>query len=109
MASFWSGLRGMLGGGSSAESTLQRGMDKANRKDNAGAVLEYTHVIDMPHVAEELRAMALFNRALVYAADNKAAIARRDLELVAAMESAPERVRHSAREKLKRIDRREGK
>lgn len=109
MPSFWSGLRGMLGGGSSAEAYLQRGMDKAKRKDNAGAIHEYTYVIDMPHAPEELRAMALFNRALVYAADNNPVVARRDLELVAAMETAPERVRNSAREKLKRIDRRGGK
>ena len=109
MPSFWSRLRGMLGGGASAESYLQRGMDKANRKDHAGAIHEYTYVIDLPHVQDELRAMALFNRALVYAADDKPAIARRDLEIVASMGSAPERVRNSAREKLKRIDRREGK
>ena len=109
MASFWSRLRGLLGGGSSAEAYLQRGMEKANRKDSAGAIHEYTYVIDMPHAPEELRAMALYNRALVYAADSNPAIARRDLELVATMETAPERVRNSAREKLKRIDRRGAK
>ena len=57
---------GMFSGRSKALSLYKRGMKKAKNRDLAGAVEDYTLVIKMPNVSNDVKAMALFNRALAY-------------------------------------------
>ena len=46
----------------------KRGMAKAEKHDHQGAIDDYTMVIGMPETPADVKAMALYNRALVHVA-----------------------------------------
>jgi hypothetical protein len=89
-----------------ALSLYQRGMTKAKKHDEQGAIVDYTATIESPHAPADVRAMALFNRALVYAAAAENAKATEDLDVVLAMPAAPTNIKTEARRKLLRMHRR---
>jgi len=60
----------------------------------------------MPEAPANLRAMALYNRALLYAAANEIPDAMQDLGEVLAMEASPHKVKLAARQKIDRMQRR---
>jgi hypothetical protein len=84
----------------------KRGMRKAHHHDHPGAILDYTSAIQMPDIPSDLKAMALFNRAMVYAASNEESKAISDLRMLIAMRETPSEVRTEAKRKLARMDRR---
>ncbi len=88
-----------------ALSRYRRGMERAKRQDHAGAIDDYTAVINMPQVPPDVKAMALFNRALILASDGDNPLARTDLNRVLAMAETPADVRTEARRKLVRMER----
>jgi hypothetical protein len=85
-----------------ALSLYRRGMAKAKKHDNQGAIDDYTKTIGMPHTPADVRAMALYNRALVHVAAGNDRKGVNDLDAVLAMDRAPLNVKTMARQKLAR-------
>ena len=84
-------------------------MERAKRQDHTGAIGDYTATINLLHVPPDVKAMALFNRALMLSADGDNPLARDDLKVVLAMAETPTEVRTEARRKLVRMERQSGK
>lgn len=98
-------LKDWFSGRGKALSRYRRGMERAKRHDHAGAIDDYTATINMPQVPQDVKAMALFNRALILASDGDNPLARNDLNQVLAMAETPADVRTEARRKLVRMER----
>jgi hypothetical protein len=82
-----------------------RGMARAKLHKHQAAIEDYTEVLQMEGVPSGLRAMALYNRALVYCALESQSNAVKDLKAVLGMPEAAEYVKKEARRKLLRMDR----
>jgi hypothetical protein len=89
-----------------ALSLYQRGMRKARNHDHEGAIDDYTSVIDTPDASPDVKAMAQYNRALVYLATKNDPKAIEDLSLILAMQEMLVNIKTMARQKLTRIERR---
>jgi len=87
----------------------KRGMAKAKNHDHKGAIDDYTSTIDMHGVPSDVRAMALYNRAVVHAAAGNNPRAIDDLNAVLALAEPLEKVKTAAKQKLVRMDRRSSK
>jgi len=85
--------------------SLPAGMARAQRQDHQGAIDDYVAIIDVPNGPSDVKSMALYNRALVYAADGDDEKATDDLNLVLAMAKTPTEVKTEARRKLERMKR----
>jgi len=72
---------------------------------NQAAIADYTAVLDIPGVTAGLRAMVLYNRALVHHANAHESKAIDDLNRVLEMADAGGRVKMEARRKLVRMER----
>ena len=92
-----------------ALSLYRRGMAKAKKQDQRGAIDDYTAVIDMPDAPANVKAMVLYNRALAYMASGDFGKGGDDLDAVLAMDEAPANVKRSARQKLVRRQSRSSK
>lgn len=90
-------LRNRFSGRGKALSWYRRGMERAKRQDHVGAIDDYTATINMPHVPPDVKAMALFNRALMLFSEGDSPLARDDLNMVLAMAETPPEVRTEAR------------
>jgi hypothetical protein len=88
-------------------SLYKRGLASALNRDQKAAKDAYTAAIDMPDAPADLRAMALYNRALLYGAANEIPKAIQDLNAVLAMAAPPPKVKLAARQKLDRMQRRD--
>ena len=64
----------------------KRGMARAKRRDHEGALAKYTAAIDSKDVPDDVKAMALYNRALVYVATGDDSKGVDDLDTVLAMD-----------------------
>ena len=84
----------------------KRGLASAMNHDQKGARDAFTAAIDMRDSPADLRAMALYNRALLFGAPNEFPKAIQDLNAVLAMKASPQRVKSAARQKLDRMQRR---
>ena len=87
-------------------SLYKRGLASAMNHDPKGARDAYTAAIDMRDAPADLRAMALYNRALLYAAAKEIPKAIQDLNVVLAMKAPLHMVKSAARQKLDRMQRR---
>jgi hypothetical protein len=87
-------------------SLYKRGLASARKHDQKGARNAYTAAIDVRDAPADLRAMALYNRAVLYAAANDSPKAIEDLKAVLAMTAPPHKVQLAARQKLDRMQRR---
>jgi hypothetical protein len=87
-------------------SLYKRGLASAINHDQKGARDAFTAAIDMRDAPADLRAMALYNRALLYAAAKDIPKAVQDLNAVLAMAAPPPRVKSAASQKLDRMQRR---
>ena len=65
-----------------ALSLYQSGMAKANKHDYNGAIADYSAAIRAPHIPNDVKAMAIYNRALAYSAIHEDARAAEDLAVV---------------------------
>lgn len=93
-----------------ALSLYRSGMTKANYHDHQGAIEDYSTAIDLPDTPADVRAMAMFNRALVYSAIGEDPRAVADLQSVLEMTDAEApAVKAEARQKLVRMHLRDTK
>jgi hypothetical protein len=84
-------------------------MARANVHDQQGAFDNYTAAIDMPDAPSDVKAMALYNRALVRVAVGDDRDGVDDLHAVLTMDEAPLKVKAMARQKLARMESRSRK
>lgn len=89
-----------------ALSSYRQGMAKAKRHDHEGAIEAYTATIGMEATPADVKAMALYNRALVYVALGDDGKGADDLDAVLAMNAAMVNVniKTMARQKLARME-----
>lgn len=87
----------------------KKGLMYAERKDFAAATSAYTSAIEQPSVPDDLKAMALYNRALILAADGAIDKARADLQIVLEMPVPLHDVKVAARRRLERLQNRQNK
>ena len=81
----------------------KRGMTRANNHDRQGAMDDYTSAIDLHDAPADVRAMARYNRALLYAAVGDVVNATKDLNAVLASNATLTRIKSAARQKLDRM------
>ena len=93
---------------STALKHYKTGIAKAEKRDNSGAIDEYTLTVDHALVDDGLKSMALYNRALVMHMEHRNEEAVADLECVIKMPRAHNKVKTAAKTKLKRILKRMG-
>ena len=97
-------LKGRLSHRGKAMSFYRRGMAKSKNHQHQGAIDDYTSAIGLPETPPDVKAMALYNRALVYAASGDGPKATDDLNSVLAMSGARNNVKTEARRKLVRME-----
>jgi tetratricopeptide (TPR) repeat protein len=96
----------MFSRGGRNEAALHRGVQLAQAKQPEAALKIYDGLINSPSTDAELRAQALFNRALAYSMLKKDPLAIKDLTEVLAMPRLSENVRDAARSQLSRVKKR---
>jgi hypothetical protein len=89
-----------------ALSLYRSGMAKANNRDYGGAIADYSAAIRTPHIPTDVKAMAIFNRALAYSAIHKDEKSAEDLTAVLEMPGLPINIKKEAHERRERIRRR---
>lgn len=89
-----------------ALSLYRRGMAKAKIRDHQGAIDDYSAAIDISNAPAQMKAMVLYNRALVYSAAGQDSKAIEDLDVVLVMKEALTNVKIEARRMLLRMQNR---
>lgn len=84
-------------------SIYRRGMTKARRHDHQAAIDDYTSAIRVAGVPDDVKAMALYNRALAYVAIEANRQGTEDLNAVLGMSKAPDQIKTEAVRKLARM------
>ena len=82
-------------------------MTKAKKRDFPGAIKDYSAAIEAAKIPPDVKAMALYNRALAYSAIHEDAKAAEDLAAVLKMPGLPENIKVAAEQRRERIRRRE--
>ena len=104
--SFMAWVKSCLSRRGKALSLYQGGMAKANQRDYAGAIADYTAAIELPKIPADVRAMAIYNRALAYSAIHEDVKAADDLGTVLQSPGLPENIRTAAQQRRERLRRR---
>jgi hypothetical protein len=81
-------------------------MAKARNHDYLGAISDYTQAIKSAGIPPDIKGMALYNRALAFAALNEDQKAADDLAAMLKIPGLPENVVTQARQRRERIRRR---
>lgn len=102
-------IAGHFSGRGKALSLYRRGMVRANKHDHQGAIDDYTVTIGLSHTPTDVRAMALYNRALVHVASGNEAQGVCDLQAVLALDDSLVNIKTMARQKLARMENRSQK
>ena len=102
-------LTSLVSNRSKSLSIYKRGLARAKNHDLQGAIDDYTSTIGMPDTSADVKAMALFNRALVHVAAGNDQQGTDDLDAVLKMGRAPENVKLMAKQKLYRMESRSRK
>jgi hypothetical protein len=84
-------------------------MVKANTQNYDGAIADYSAAIQLPTIPADVKAMALYNRALAYSAVQDDVRAAEDLAAVLGMPGLPDNIRTAAEQRRERIRRRSEK
>ena len=84
---------------------VAKGRGCAKKREPNDAIKYYTDVVDTSESPRDVTAMALLNRALVYAAIGKLRQATEDLKAILGMPEAIPRIKKSAGDKLVRMQR----
>jgi hypothetical protein len=84
-------------------SFYKRGLRRTEKHDQQGAMEDFTAAIESPGAPNDLRAMALYNRALLFAAADKSSEAVDDLNAVLAMADPLREIKLAARRRLDRM------
>ena len=86
-----------------ALSFYKRGLARTKKHDHQGAMQDFTDAIESPSAPDDVRAMALYNRALLFAAANNFSAAVVDLTAVLAMAAPLREIKQAARRRLDRM------
>ena len=89
-----------------AVSLYRSGMVKANERNFGGAIADYSAAIREPNIPTDVKAMALYNRALAYSAIHEDAKSAEDLAAVLEMPRLPQNIKTQAHQRRERIRRR---
>jgi hypothetical protein len=81
----------------------KRGMTQANQHHDVSAMASYTEVIELLDVPPDVRAMALYNRALLHVNNKNFAKAQDDLNVILALPQSLPQIKLAARQKLERM------
>lgn len=81
----------------------RRGMTQANQHHEVSAMASYTEVIELLDVPADVRAMALYNRALLHVSNKHYAKAHDDLNEILALPGSLPQIKLAARQKLERM------
>ena len=82
-------------------------MKKAEARDFAGAIDDYSATVQEPGIPADVLAMALYNRALAYSAIQEESKAAEDLTKVLQMPGLPENISVAATQRRERLRRRQ--
>jgi hypothetical protein len=85
---------------------FKRGISRTVNEDPQGAIEAYTLAIDHAGAPDDLKAMALYNRALLLAAGGKTADALADLHKVMEIPTSLTNIKLAARRRLERLQHR---
>jgi hypothetical protein len=91
---------------SDALSLCKRGITRTKKHDQKGAMQDFTAAINSPGAPDDLRAMALYNRALLFTAGDNYSAAVDDLTAVLAMADPLREIKLAARRRLDRMQHR---
>jgi tetratricopeptide (TPR) repeat protein len=104
--SFLSRLTGLFTRGGRDDSLLLQAMEHAKAKRPENALEIYDSLVAAANTRSEVKARALFNRALAHSALDQDEKAVADLEKVLAMSNIPENVLNAAKSQLLRVRKR---
>lgn len=90
-------------------SLYRSGMEKANKRDYNGAIVDYSAAIRTPHIAADVKAMALYNRSLAYSAIHEEEKSAADLQSVLEIPGLPKKIKIEAQERRERTRRRDAR
>jgi len=107
--SFATWLKSLFSHRGKALSQYRSGMAKAKKGDYAGAVADYSAAIEAPEIPADVKAMALYNRALAYSAMDQDDKAAEDLAALLEVPGLPENIATAAQQRRERIRRRNEK
>jgi hypothetical protein len=82
-------------------------MAKANKHDYEGAIADYSAAVQVSDIPTDVKAMALYNRALSYSAIHKDARAAEDLAAMLEMPGLPANIKNRAQQRRERIQQRD--
>jgi len=92
-----------------ALSLYRRGMSKANKRNHQGALNDYTASLELRDIPADVKAVVLFNRALVFIAAGENQNGISDLDAVLAMDDLLPNIRTMARLKLEKMKTRDAR
>jgi hypothetical protein len=101
---WWHGWRSIR---REALSLYREGLALAEKHDSDGAMAAYTAVINLGDAPQDVKAMALYNRALLFAAQGDSSKAAADLNAIVAMPTPVRGVTVAAKRRLERLQHRE--
>ena len=90
---------------STAMSRYKRGLARVAKRDPLGAMDAFTSAIELPNAPDDVKAMAMYNRALLLAGTGDAANAIADLNAVMTMPAALRSIKVAAKRRLDRMQR----
>jgi hypothetical protein len=99
-------LQGLFSTRAKSLAMYRAGVAKANKKDYRGAIADYTEAIGSPDIPSDVKGMALYNRALAYAAIDDDVKAADDLAALLKIPGLPENIATQARRRRERLRRR---
>ena len=105
---FFQWLRGRQTVRSAMLSLYRRGLARGEKRNRKGAMDDYTSVIDAADAPADVRAMALYNRALLHVSRKDFRRATDDLQAVLAIELRRHDIKSAATRTLDRIRRQQG-
>lgn len=83
------------------------GLRRDKKGDSEGAMAAYSEAINLEAIPDDVKAMALYNRALLFAAKGEPDNAAADLNAIMAMPSPVRGVTDAAKRRLERLQRRQ--
>jgi len=83
-------------------------MAKAKKRDYQGAIADYTAALEEPKIPNDVKGMAIYNRALAYSAIHQNENAAADLAAMLQMPGLPDNIRTQAHQRRERLRRRSG-
>lgn len=99
-------IKSLLSHRGKALQQYRSGMAKAKKGDYAGAISDYTASLRATEIPPDVKAMALYNRALAHSAIGENGKAADDLAVVLGMPGLPDNIKIAAGQRRERIRRR---